>query len=87
MTLSENIAAREVIIPQIKKLDEQITNLTSKESKIAHEMNVSKNFNLLKDLENISKEIKLLKAEADRLDRKHFALIKESVELSKSLLH
>lgn len=86
MTLSENIAAREAIIPQIKKLDERITDLTYEESKITHEMCVSKNFRLLKDLERISKEIKSLKAEADRLDKRQYALIKESVQLSKALL-
>jgi hypothetical protein len=86
MTLSENIAAREAIIPQIKKLDERITDLTYEESKITHEMSVSKNFRLLKDLERISKEIRTLKAEADRLDKRHYALIKESIQLSKALL-
>jgi hypothetical protein len=87
MTLSENIAAREAIIPQIKKVDKQLNELTHQESVIAHRMRVSKDYSLLKELDNISKEIKALRIEADRLDKKHFTLIRESVQLSKALLH
>jgi hypothetical protein len=87
MTLSENIAAREAIIPQIKKIDKQITELTAQESLIAHKMRATKNLSLLKDLDNISREIRSLRLEADRLDRQHFALIRESAQLSKALLH